>query len=172
MRTCQVSVNQSFSICFVFCGQKILNMDGEREIQFGLILVMCSMYLIIGEQKQPGSHMVRVLKAVSLDRIGRRSEAIALADTVRKEVPESEHVMQTLALVYKAAGCLTVSVPSYAPCWFVCHPLAQLINLETVSSSTHFVSCYDSATCSSYVLTFCACVRLQFTVRFKVWSYN
>jgi hypothetical protein len=38
------------------------------------------------DQKQPGSQIVRVLKAVTLDRMGRTTEALVLADAVRLEV--------------------------------------------------------------------------------------
>ena len=45
--------------------------------------------------------MVKVLKALTLDRMGKRAEAMALADSVRVQNPSDEHTLSTLALVYK-----------------------------------------------------------------------
>ena len=52
-------------------------------------------------QKQPEHQMVKVLKALTLDRMGKRAEAMALADSVRVQNPSDEHTLSTLALVYK-----------------------------------------------------------------------
>jgi hypothetical protein len=36
--------------------------------------------------------------------MGRRDEAVHLAETIRKEGPTDDHVLSTMVLVYKATG--------------------------------------------------------------------
>jgi N-terminal acetyltransferase B complex non-catalytic subunit len=57
--------------------------------------------------------MVKVLKALTLDRMGKREEAMALADSVREQGPTDEHTLSTLALVYKVAGKLDELLSMY-----------------------------------------------------------
>jgi tetratricopeptide (TPR) repeat protein len=64
-------------------------------------------------QKQPEHQMVKVLKALTLDRMGKREEAMALADSVRVQGPTDEHTLSTLALVYKVAGKLDELLSMY-----------------------------------------------------------
>mmetsp|Transcript_38336 Transcript_38336/g.53221 ORF Transcript_38336/g.53221 Transcript_38336/m.53221 type:complete len:125 (+) Transcript_38336:88-462(+) len=61
-------------------------------------------------KKQPKSHLVRILKSLTLERIGRRSEALELITTVSVEVPTDEHVLNTMCLVYKGLGMLEAFV--------------------------------------------------------------
>eukprot|EP00873_Tetraselmis_striata_P024799 jgi/Tetstr1/445063/TSEL_032868.t1 len=48
--------------------------------------------------------LVQVLKAVALQRLGRTQEAVQVCDAVRAGKPSDDHLLNTMALVYKPAG--------------------------------------------------------------------
>ena len=71
----------------------------------GLEVSLCNLNISFPlPQKKPGHQLVRVLKAITYERMGRRTEAVDLAETIRQERPTDEHVLSTMVLVYKATG--------------------------------------------------------------------
>ncbi|KAJ3054397.1 N-alpha-acetyltransferase 25, NatB auxiliary subunit [Rhizophlyctis rosea] len=63
-------------------------------------LQMCTKLL----KKQPDAQILKALKALALERMGRDDEAAQLCDEVKAEKPTDEVILQTLTMVYRPQG--------------------------------------------------------------------